>query len=107
MLWLGPYIAVLISEPQDQPMNFNDYQTNGFFDELFEGPGKPRACAAPLIKRLQSMAEEDMVRQQKAAEAELLQMGITFTVYGNNEGTEKIFPFDIIPRIVAADEWET
>jgi uncharacterized circularly permuted ATP-grasp superfamily protein len=88
-------------------MDFTDYQTNGFFDELFEGPGKPRPCAQPLVKRLQSIAVEDMVRQQKAAEAELLQMGITFTVYGNNEGTEKIFPFDIIPRIVSATEWET
>ncbi len=87
-------------------MNFDNYQMDNFYDELFEGPGQPRASAAPLINRLKGMPPEDVMRYQKVAEAELLQMGITFTVYGNNEGTEKIFPFDVIPRIVNAKEWE-
>jgi len=86
-------------------MNFENYQTDGFYDELFDESGKPRPCAGPLVNRLKSMGPGDLLRQQKAAEAELLQMGITFTVYGANEGTEKIFPFDIIPRIVSAQEW--
>src|ERR1700677_1171131 len=87
-------------------MNFDNYQMDNFYDELFEAPGSPRASAAPLINRLKAMPPEDLMRYQKVAEAELLQMGITFTVYGSNEGTEKIFPFDVIPRIVNAQEWE-
>jgi len=47
------------------------------------------------------------LRRQRAAEKWLLHLGITFNVYGDNAGTEKIFPFDIIPRIVPAREWAT
>jgi len=86
-------------------MDFDHYQTNGFYDELFEAPGRPRSSAAPLINRLKAMTSVEIARQQKAAEAEFLQMGVTFTVYGNNKGTEKIFPFDIIPRVVEHAEW--
>jgi uncharacterized circularly permuted ATP-grasp superfamily protein len=88
-------------------MQFENYQTETFYDELFESSGKPRKSAAPLLDRIKAMAPGDLIRQQKAAEAELLQMGITFTVYGNKDGTEKIFPFDIIPRIVPNPEWQT
>src|SRR5271170_3771310 len=87
-------------------MNFENYQLDSFYDELFEKTGQPRQSAAPLIERLKSMPPGDLKRQQQAAEAELLQMGITFTVYGNQEGTEKILPFDIIPRVIQASEWK-
>jgi uncharacterized circularly permuted ATP-grasp superfamily protein len=87
-------------------LDFQNYDTGSFYDELFESSGKPRSVVAPLIQRLKAMPHSDLIRQQKAAESEFLQMGITFTVYGNNEGTEKIFPFDIIPRIVPNPEWQ-
>ena len=87
-------------------MNFQNYQTDLFYDELFEGPDRPRPASASLIQSLKSMNSGDLQRRQKAAEAELLQLGITFTVYGNKDGTEKIFPFDIIPRIVDSKEWK-
>jgi len=86
-------------------MNFSEYQTENFFDELFEKNNKPRPGAKILIDKLDSLSKSDLIRRQKDAEAMLLQMGITFAVYGNDEGTEKIFPFDIIPRIVDGDEW--
>lgn len=47
-----------------------------------------------------------MKRKQIAAEKALLNLGITFNVYGHNDGTEKIFPFDIIPRIIDIKEWK-
>jgi len=87
-------------------MDFDDYQTEGFFDELFEGPGVPRPGARLLVDTLQSLPEGDLLRKQRAAEAMLLQLGITFAVYGNEAGTEKIFPFDIVPRIVDGTEWD-
>ncbi len=87
-------------------MNFENYQTETFYDEIFENGGRPRKSMAPLIDRLKSMPEGDLTRQQKAAESAFLNMGITFTVYGNKQGTEKIFPFDIIPRVVPNAEWQ-
>lgn len=87
-------------------MNFSDYRTENFFDELFEADGNPRSGAKLLIDMMNSLTEADLSRRQKAAEAMLLQMGITFAVYGNDEGTEKIFPFDMIPRIVSGNDWE-
>ncbi len=87
-------------------MDFQGYETGQFYDELFESAGRPRAAARPLVERLAAMPSGDLARQQKAAEAELLQMGITFRVYGDERGQEKIFPFDVIPRVVERAEWE-
>ncbi|MEX2215080.1 MAG: circularly permuted type 2 ATP-grasp protein [Phycisphaeraceae bacterium] len=87
-------------------MDFRTYQTEGFYDELFDAEGNARPSSAPLINRINGLPEGDLLRRQASAEAALLQAGITFTVYGDTEGTEKIFPFDLIPRIVNAQDWE-
>lgn len=87
-------------------MLFNSYQTDGFYDEMFDAEGKPRPEARLLLETLESLEDGQLLRSQSAAERLLLQMGITFNVYGDSAGTEKIFPFDLIPRIVRADEWE-
>ncbi len=86
-------------------MSWTTYETNGFYDELFEADGTPRPSARPLLERIQSLNEREISRRQKAAEGALRETGITFTVYGERKGTERIFPFDIIPRIVEADDW--
>ncbi|MDP8244743.1 MAG: circularly permuted type 2 ATP-grasp protein [Candidatus Hinthialibacter antarcticus] len=88
-------------------MIFDNYQTDGFFDELFDENGQPRPFAMSLINRINSMPQEDVFRRQKEAEAAFMNLGITFTVYGESEGAEKIFPFDIIPRLVDGNEWDT
>jgi uncharacterized circularly permuted ATP-grasp superfamily protein len=87
-------------------MKFTDYQTDEFYDEIFKSAGVPRKAAEDLISRIEALPPGDLHRRQKAAEAALLQMGITFTVYGNDEGTEKIFPFDIVPRIIEPNDWK-
>ena len=87
-------------------MNFSDYDTGGFYDELFTATGTPRNGAELLVKRIESLPEGSLLALQRAAETALMQMGITFTVYGDKSGTERIFPFDILPRIIQADEWE-
>jgi len=81
------------------------YDTDGFYDEMFDKDGSPRPCARLLFKRISSLNDGELRVYQQAAEQALFRMGITFNVYGDEEGTERIFPFDIIPRIVAADEW--
>ncbi len=86
-------------------MDFHDYATEGFFDEMFEAPGAPRPGAVLLKEKIESLPPGELAARQAAAEKAFYDLGITFTVYGHEEGTEKIFPFDIIPRIVQADEW--
>ena len=87
-------------------MKFRDYDTDGFYDEMFEKRGIPRDECVALISRIESLPEGDLKRRQEAAEAALMQMRITFTVYGGDEGTERIFPFDIIPRVIGPTDWE-
>jgi uncharacterized circularly permuted ATP-grasp superfamily protein len=87
-------------------MQLMHYQTEQFFDEMFEPDGRPRPYAEVLAQRLESLSDGELQLRQKAADHTLLNMGITFTVYGHQAGTEKIWPFDIIPRIVPAPEWE-
>jgi uncharacterized circularly permuted ATP-grasp superfamily protein len=86
-------------------MLFDGYATDGFYDEMFDTNGTPRDCARLLYERISSEGDGEIRRYQQAAEQALFQRGITFNVYGDEAGTEKIFPFDIIPRIVAAADW--
>ena len=87
-------------------ISFDNYDPGGFFDEMFLAKGQPRPGAKLLVDKIESLPNGDLATRQKAAEALLLKMGITFNVYGKDEGTEKIFPFDIIPRIVSAADWD-
>lgn len=87
-------------------MNFDSYECTCFFDEIFESGGRVRPEAEPLVRMIDSMDEGDLRRRQQAAERALLYSGITFNVYGDKAGREKIFPFDIVPRIVRCTEWE-
>jgi uncharacterized circularly permuted ATP-grasp superfamily protein len=86
-------------------MKFLSYQAGALFDEMFGENDAPRAAAKTLVNILQSLPDGELLRRQQSAERALLQMGITFNVYGDNAGTEKIFPFDLVPRIVSASEW--
>jgi uncharacterized circularly permuted ATP-grasp superfamily protein len=87
-------------------MLFDTYEVGDFFDELLSPDGQPRAAADLLLRKIQTYSIAELRRRQHTAERLLLQMGITFNVYGDQAGTERIFPFDIVPRIVAASEWE-
>lgn len=86
-------------------MNFDNYQTDHFYDEFFMADGKPRDHMSTLIKQINNFPKHELKRRQKAAELALYQQGITFNVYNNKHGTEKIFPFDLIPRVISGQEW--
>lgn len=92
----------------DEPTrhSFAGYQTDGFYDEMFDAAGQPRPDSRPLYNRIRSLPPEDLTRRQRAADRSMVQLGITFNVYGDGRGMERIIPFDIIPRIVARDEWQ-
>jgi len=86
-------------------MRFERYEVGEFFDEMFGEQGSPRALARALVQNIEGLPEGELLNRQRAAERALLQMGITFNVYGERAGVEKIFPFDLVPRIVSAAEW--
>jgi uncharacterized circularly permuted ATP-grasp superfamily protein len=86
-------------------MRFEHYQTGDFFDEMFETTGRPRAAAGALTHFIDRLPAGELLRRQQSAERALLHMGITFNVYGDSAGTERIFPFDLLPRIVSAADW--
>jgi uncharacterized circularly permuted ATP-grasp superfamily protein len=73
---------------------------------MFAANGEARPEARMLLDTIESLEEGQFLRCQKAAERLLLELGITFNVYGQSAGTERIFPFDLVPRIVCAKEWE-
>src|SRR5262249_29554696 len=66
---------------------------------------RPRAAARALVQFIDTLPEGELLRRQRSAERALLNLGITFNVYGDSAGTERIFPFDLVPRIVSAAEW--
>jgi uncharacterized circularly permuted ATP-grasp superfamily protein len=87
-------------------MLLRSYQTENFYDEMFDQSGGARPEAQLLLETLEELEEGQLQRCQQAAERLLIQLGITFNVYGDAAGTERAFPFDLIPRIIRADEWE-
>ncbi len=90
---------------EEVSMNFHDYAPQSFYDEVFHPDGTPRSFARPLVRRIDALLEGELHKRQNAAEAALLQMGATFNI-GGKAGVERIFPFDIVPRLVEAAEWD-
>ncbi|HIK55146.1 MAG TPA: circularly permuted type 2 ATP-grasp protein [Synechococcales cyanobacterium M55_K2018_004] len=86
-------------------MNFDNYDPGDFYDELFLAKSQPRPDAVLLVERINSLTMEELMQRQKAAQQALFKLGATFNVYSDNQGTERILPFDIIPRIVSAADW--
>ncbi|CAD0230922.1 circularly permuted type 2 ATP-grasp protein [Planktothrix agardhii 1806] len=86
-------------------MQFQSYDPGEFYDELFVAKGQPRSYAAQLIDRINSLSPGDLEIRQEAAKTAMMKLGATFNVYNDSEGTERILPFDLIPRIVSASEW--
>ena len=86
-------------------LNFDGYDPEQFYDELFHAVGQPREQGRVLVQRINALAPGDLRQRQLAIERALMRMGVTFAVYGDKQGTEKIWPFDIVPRIVSAIEW--
>lgn len=86
---------------------FQQYQLDHAYDELFVAPHQPRAHYQRLFERLQELPPEELHHRQHAADLAFLNQGITFTVYGRDEGTEKIFPYDLLPRLLSHHEWTT
>ena len=88
-----------------RPGLFDGYaQLPGTYDEVFEN-GFPRPPFARAMQLLHAFGKDELARAQALAEHALLQQGVTFSVYSDARGTEKIFPFCLLPRLIAAADW--
>jgi len=85
---------------------FSQYKVDDFFDEMFSAPGVARPHYSRLLATFKEMGANDFERKRDLAAASFLSQGVTFTVYNDDQGTERIFPFDLIPRIIPAREWD-
>lgn len=86
-------------------MQFDSYTPGEFYDELFISKNQPRPEAQLLIERINSLSVGELLMRQKAAQVAMVKLGATFNVYGDSQGTERIFPFDVVPRIISVAEW--
>ena len=77
----------------------------GAFDETFEAAGDVRPHYRTALSILQGLGTDEIERRERLQKLALLNQGITFTVYGEKDGIERIFPFDFVPRIIPAPEW--
>ena len=75
------------------------------FDELVAPDGSPRPAAVALVEHLRALESAELRERQNLAEIDILAQGITFTVYSDGRGIDRAWPFDIIPRVIAASEW--
>ena len=82
------------------------YDTGDFFDEMFDSSGEPRPHYRNFLQRFEQLSPEAFHQKREAIDLSFLQQGITFTVYGDEQSTERIFPFDLIPRIIPKSEWD-
>ena len=83
-----------------------EYFLDDAFDEMFTPDGAIRPHYAALLKVLSDLPREELQRRKQSADVSFLMQGITFTVYGREEGTERIFPYDLIPRLVTGEDWD-
>jgi len=86
---------------------WQNYDAGQAFDELVTPKGQPRAVARPMITHLQKLSADEMLSRRTAAELCIREMGISFTVYSEAGNIDRAWPFDIIPRIIAAKDWRT
>ena len=87
---------------------FSNYALDAdFFDEMFQVNGTPRESYRKLLQSILELQANELTQRQQAADLTFLNRGITFTVYGEDSTIERIFPYDILPRIISAQEWNT
>jgi uncharacterized circularly permuted ATP-grasp superfamily protein len=96
--------ALAQSEVAGSPLA--NYSVNGFFDEMFGRGGGMLAHYEKLGTAFSRLTAEELTAKRQAIALAFLRQGVTFNVYGDARGTERIFPFDVVPRIIPAKEWE-
>lgn len=86
--------------------SWKNYKTDRFFDELIAASGQPRVAARGVVKLLQSLSSEEMFSRRAAADLAIREMGVSFTIYSEGKNIDRAWPFDIIPRVIRARDWQ-
>jgi uncharacterized circularly permuted ATP-grasp superfamily protein len=87
-------------------MRLEDYEVDSrTYDETFEAGGEVRSLYRELLARLSELRPDEIEQRRRLVELLLRNQGVTFTVYSDDAGIEKVFPFDPIPRLISAEEW--
>jgi uncharacterized circularly permuted ATP-grasp superfamily protein len=92
--------------PSAAPPPFDHYAVDGFFDEMIGGDGSVRPHYHGFSSHFSGVSAEDFAAKRRTVDMAFMRQGITFNVYGDAQGTERVFPFDLVPRIIPAHEWE-
>ncbi len=87
-------------------INWSEYDSSRFFDELFDTQGAVRSPARRLIEHFGKLDEAELEERRKMAEATIREMGVSFTVYTEEGNIDRAWPFDIVPRTISAKHWE-
>lgn len=87
-------------------IDWKQYDSGGFFDELISSPGNARAPARKLANYLASLDEEELEKRRLMAEATIQEMGVSFTVYTEEGNIDRAWPFDLIPRTISRKQWD-
>ena len=85
---------------------FSDYDTADLFDEVFDDDAEVRGHYRGLVERLSRLTSDDLARRERIRDGIFRTQGITFTVYGDDDGVERTFPMDLLPRLIPASEWD-
>src|SRR3984893_18838301 len=98
----------MASVPSQMPLQrlFGYYQVGPFYDEMFSAPDVPRPHYAKIFEKLGAMMPAQFEERRQHADLSFLLQGITFTVYSYGRGTERLFPFDLCPRIIPRSAWD-
>jgi uncharacterized circularly permuted ATP-grasp superfamily protein len=87
-------------------LDWSKYRARGYHDELVKPSGVPRPEAKRLCARLAALSDREIADHKKTAEQVMRNMGITFTVYGEGSSVDRVWPFDVIPRVIRRREWD-
>lgn len=87
-------------------IDWQSYDPGAFHDEMIERPGAPRPTAQQLAAYLESLDRKDLDEKKLASRLAIKTMGISFTVYSDGQNIDREWPFDLIPRVIPAREWE-
>jgi len=95
-----------VAKTRPQEPFLGEYRAPGFFDEMFGRDGAVLAHYEKLHSAFANLSAEEFNAKRQSVDLAFLRQGVTFNVYGDSRGAERIFPFDLVPRIIPAQEWE-
>ena len=96
----------LVAKSEPQSRLLSEYQVDGIFDEMFGRDGSLLPHYEKLHNGFRTLARDEFIAKRNSVDLAFLRQGVTFNVYGDSRGAERIFPFDLMPRIIPAQEWE-